>query len=156
MAPDDWPDVRRIYAEGIATADASLEREAPDWHHFDHSHRPDCRFVARPEPGGPILGWTALSAYSARRAYLGVAWESVYVGADARGHGVGRALLEALIPASEAAGLWPCSRASSSRTPRASRSTNGSGSSASARSGASGRTRSAAGGMSSYSSVVAR
>ena len=106
MTPADWPDVRRIYAEGIATADASLEREAPDWHHFDHSHRADCRFVARDKPGGPILGWTALSAYSARRAYLGVAWESVYVGADARGHGVGRALLEALIPASEAAGLW--------------------------------------------------
>jgi L-amino acid N-acyltransferase YncA len=106
MTAADWPEVRRIYAEGIATADASLEREAPDWHHFDHSHRPDCRFVARDEPDGPILGWTALSAYSARRAYLGVAWESVYVGADARGHGVGRALLEALIPASEAAGLW--------------------------------------------------
>ena len=30
----------------------------------------------------------------------------MYVGADARGHGVGRALLEALIPASETAGLW--------------------------------------------------
>ena len=106
MTADDWPEVQRIYAEGIATADASLEREAPDWHHFDHSHRPDCRFVARDEPGGRILGWTALSAYSARRAYLGVAWESVYVGAEARGHGVGRALLEALIPASETAGLW--------------------------------------------------
>lgn len=106
MTADDWSEVRRIYAEGIATGDATLEREAPDWHHFDHSHRPDCRFVARDEPGGPILGWTALSAYSARRAYLGVAWESVYVGAEARGHGVGRALLEALIPASETAGLW--------------------------------------------------
>src|SRR6478672_1341800 len=106
MTPADWPDVRRIYAEGIATADASLERDAPDWHHFDHSHRPDCRFVARDKSGGPILGWTALSAYSARRAYLGVAWESVYVGAEARGRGVGRALLEAIIPASEAAGLW--------------------------------------------------
>src|SRR6478672_13114202 len=106
MTPADWPDVRRIYAEGIATADASLEREAPDWHHFDHSHRADCRFVARDKPGGPILGWTALSAYSARRAYLGVAWESVYVGAEARGRGVGRALLEAIIPASEASGTW--------------------------------------------------
>ncbi len=106
MTPNDWPEVRRIYAEGIATANASLEREAPDWHHFDHSHRPDCRFVARDGPGDPILGWTALSAYSARRAYVGVAWESVYVGAEARGRGVGRALLEALIPASEAAGLW--------------------------------------------------
>ena len=85
MTADDWPEVRRIYAEGIATADASLEREAPDWHHFDHSHRPDCRFVARDKPGGPIVGWTALSAYSARRAYLGVAWESVYVGGRSAG-----------------------------------------------------------------------
>ena len=126
MTPDDWPVVRRIYAEGIATGDATLEREAPDWHHFDHSHRPDCRFVARDEPGGPILGWTALSAYSARRVYLGVAWESVYVGAEARGRGVGRALLEALIPASEAAGSGRSSPASSPRTARAWRSTNGS------------------------------
>ena len=47
MTPDDWPAVRRIYAEGIATGDATLEREAPDWDHFDRSHRPDCRFVAR-------------------------------------------------------------------------------------------------------------
>ena len=106
MTADDWHDVRRIYAEGIASTNASLEREAPDWQHFDHSHRPDCRLVARDRPGGPILGWTALTAYSARRVYVGVAWESVYVAAEARGRGVGRALLEALIPESEAAGLW--------------------------------------------------
>lgn len=106
MTPEDWPTVRRIYAEGIATGDATLEREAPDWSHFDRSHRHDCRFVARAGRGGGILGWTALTAYSARRVYAGVAWESVYVAAAARGQGVGRALLEALIPASEAAGLW--------------------------------------------------
>ena len=47
MAPDDWPEVRRIYAEGIATGDATLEREAPDWDHFDRSHRAECRLVAR-------------------------------------------------------------------------------------------------------------
>jgi L-amino acid N-acyltransferase YncA len=55
---------------------------------------------------GWSLGWVALTAYSARRVYSGVAWESVYVAADARGQGVGRALLEALIPASETAGFW--------------------------------------------------
>jgi phosphinothricin acetyltransferase len=38
--------------------------------------------------------------------YTGVAWESVYVAEAARGAGVGRTLLEALIPASEAAGFW--------------------------------------------------
>ena len=106
MTDADWPEIRRIYAEGIATGNATLEREAPDWSHFDHSHRHDCRFVARAAVGSPILGWTALTAYSSRRVYAGVAWESVYVAADARGRGVGRALLEALIPASEASGLW--------------------------------------------------
>ncbi len=106
MIPGDWPDVRLIYSEGIATGDATLEREAPDWDHFDRSHRSDCRFVARATPRGPILGWVALTSYSARTTYSGVAWESVYVAEAARRQGVGRALLEAVIPASEAAGLW--------------------------------------------------
>jgi phosphinothricin acetyltransferase len=106
MTPADWPEVRKIYADGIATGDATLERDAPDWDHFDRSHQPDCRLVARETKGGPVLGWVALTAYSSRRVYSGVAWESVYVAADARGRGVGRALLEAVIPASEAAGFW--------------------------------------------------
>jgi len=106
MLPADWPAVRQIYAEGIATGNATLERDAPDWDHFDRSHRSDCRFVARRTKRGPVLGWVALTAYSARRVYSGVAWESVYVAAGARGQGVGRALLEAVIPASEAAGFW--------------------------------------------------
>lgn len=106
MLAADWPAVRRIYAQGIATGDATLEREAPDWNHFDRSHRHECRFVARDRRTGDVLGWTALTAFSARRVYAGVAWESVYVAADARGQGVGRALIEAMIPASEAVGLW--------------------------------------------------
>jgi len=106
MTAGDWPAVRRIYAEGIATGDATLEREAPDWHHFDHSHPQDCRLVALDGRGGPVVGWTALGHYSARKVYSGVAWESVYVASEARGRGAGRALLEALIPASEAGGFW--------------------------------------------------
>lgn len=106
MTPADWPAVRKIYTDGIATGDATLEREAPDWDHFDRSHRSDCRLVARGQRAGPVLGWVALTAYSSRRVYSGVAWESVYVAEDARHRGVGRALLLAIIPASEAAGLW--------------------------------------------------
>ena len=104
MTVADWPDVRRIYAEGIATGDATLEREAPDWSHFDRSHPVDCRLVARSPDG--VIGWTALGGYSARKVYSGVAWESVYVAESSRGVGVGRRLLEALIAASEAAGYW--------------------------------------------------
>jgi L-amino acid N-acyltransferase YncA len=106
MVATDWPAVRRIYAEGIATGDATLEREAPDWDHFDRSHRRSCRLVARFERGGPVVGWVALTAYSARRVYRGVAWESVYVAEEARGRGVGRALLEALVLESETVGFW--------------------------------------------------
>ena len=106
MRHDDWPQVRRIYAEGIATGDATLEAEIPDWSHWDHSHRPECRLVARDPVTGAVVGWTALTLASSRRVYSGVAWESVYVASAWRGQGVGRALLETLIPASEAAGYW--------------------------------------------------
>jgi L-amino acid N-acyltransferase YncA len=105
MTTADWPEVRRIYAEGIATGDATLEREAPDWGHFDRSHPAECRLVARSNVGA-VIGWTALGGYSARRVYRGVAWESVYVAESARGRGIGRSLLEALIAASEVAGYW--------------------------------------------------
>jgi L-amino acid N-acyltransferase YncA len=105
MTAGDWPEVRRIYSEGITTGDATLERQAPDWDHFDRSHRPDCRFVARGDDGS-VLGWVALTAYSGRRVYSGVAWESVYVAAAARGRGIGTALLAGVTVASEAAGLW--------------------------------------------------
>jgi L-amino acid N-acyltransferase YncA len=105
MTADDWLDVRRIYAEGIATGNATLEREAPDWGHFDRSHPTECRLVARSSAAG-VVGWTALGGYSGRKVYSGVAWESVYVAEGARGKGVGRSLLEAVIGASEKAGYW--------------------------------------------------
>jgi phosphinothricin acetyltransferase len=105
MAVDDWPAVRRIYEEGIESGDATLETRAPTWAAWDRAHRADCRLVARDEDG-KVQGWVALGPYSSRRVYAGVAELSIYVAADARGSGVGRALLEALIEASEAAGIW--------------------------------------------------
>ena len=104
MRHGDWPAVRDIYAQGIVTGDATFEIDAPDWQTWDAAHRPDCRLVARRE--GAIVGWVALSPWSARHVYRGVAWESVYVAEGARGKGVGPALLKAIITASEAAGVW--------------------------------------------------
>jgi L-amino acid N-acyltransferase YncA len=104
MTPDDGPAVLDIYGQGIASGISTFETVTPDWHHWNASHRRDCRFVARLD--GRVVGWTALGRYSTRAVYAGVAWESVYVDGAARGHGVGSALLAALIPASEAAGVW--------------------------------------------------
>jgi len=104
MTPDDWPRVREIYLEGIATGNATFETAAPEWEAWDAGHLPHCRFTAR--VNGAIEGWAALSPVSNRCVYGGVAEVSVYVSAHSRGAGVGRALLLALVEASEAAGIW--------------------------------------------------
>lgn len=104
MTPGDWPAVRRIYAEGIATGKASFETGIPDWPAWDADHLRGGRLVA--ERIGEIAGWAALMPVSARACYRGVAEVSVYVAGAARGAGVGRALLEALIAASEAVDIW--------------------------------------------------
>lgn len=101
----DWERVRSIYLEGIATGNATFESDAPDWEAWDAAHRPDCRLVAR-DDAGTMLGWAALTPVSGRCVYAGVAEVSVYVAAAARGQGVGKALLNALIAESERAGLW--------------------------------------------------
>jgi L-amino acid N-acyltransferase YncA len=105
MTPDDGPAVLEIYGQGIATGNATLETAKPDWAHWSTSHRRDCRLVAR-DRDGQVVGWTALGRYSTREVYAGVAWESVYVDAAAQGRGIGTALLAALVPASEAVGVW--------------------------------------------------
>ena len=105
MAASDWDDVRGIYAEGIATGNATMETAPPPWESWDKAHRPECRLVARGD-GGRMLGWAALSRVSERCAYGGVAEVSVYVSQEARGRGVGRRLLEQLVRASEEAGIW--------------------------------------------------
>jgi phosphinothricin acetyltransferase len=105
ITPDDWPAVRTIYAEGIATGVATFETQVPTWEAWDAGHRPEHRLVAR-DTAGRVLGWVAVSSYSRRQVYAGVVEESVYVAADARGRGVGRALLEQLIADTEAAGIW--------------------------------------------------
>ncbi len=106
MTPGDWDAVRRIYAEGIATGNATMETAPPPWESWDAKHRPDCRLVGRGAGDGDVLGWAALSPVSDRCAYGGVAEISVYVAAAARGRGVGRALLAALVETSEKAGVW--------------------------------------------------
>lgn len=104
MLPQDWPQVRKIYLEGIAAGNATFETDAPSWEKWDNSHLQDCRRVASSR--GEVLGWAALSPVSSRRVYAGVTEVSVYVASAAQGQGVGRALLSSLIQSAEAAGIW--------------------------------------------------
>ncbi len=104
LAPRDWDDVARIYAEGIATRLATFETEVPAWEEWDRAHLPEHRLVAH--TGGMCVGWAALAPVSSRCVYAGVAEVSVYVAAAARGRGIGAALLAALVESADAGGLW--------------------------------------------------
>jgi len=103
LRPDDWPAVRAIYEDGIRGGDATFETETPSWERWDAAH-PELRLVA--ERDRVVVGWAALSPASARHCYRGVGEVSVYVAAEARGAGLGRALLAELVERSEQAGYW--------------------------------------------------
>jgi L-amino acid N-acyltransferase YncA len=101
---EHWPWVQRIFAEGIATRNATFETQVPTWEEWDSSHLPEHRLVALRR--GEVVGWAAVSPVSDRCVYGGVVENSVYVADNARGQGVGLRLLEELIASTEAAGIW--------------------------------------------------
>jgi L-amino acid N-acyltransferase YncA len=102
LRPDDWPAVRQIYLDGIRSGLASFETEAPSWEEWDRKHT--LRLVATDDDR--VLGWAALAPVSSRRCYRGVAEDTIYVAAAARGRGVGGRLLGALVERAEQDGVW--------------------------------------------------
>ena len=104
LTAEHWLAVREIYAQGIATRNATFETVVPDWAEWDARHLPGCRLIA--QTGGKVVGWAALSPVSTRQVYRGVAEVSVYIAERARGQGTGAALLAALIADSERNGIW--------------------------------------------------
>ncbi len=104
LQPHDWPDVARIFAEGVATGDATFETEVPSWDAWDAAHLAGHRFVVTLD--GDVVGWAALAPVSSRDCYAGVAEHSIYIAESVRGLGFGRQLLAALIASAEADGFW--------------------------------------------------
>jgi L-amino acid N-acyltransferase YncA len=104
MKDSDWPAVRAIYLEGIATGNATFQTEAPEWEEWDAGHLGQSRLSL--VAGETVGGWAALSPVSRRACYAGVAEVSIYVAASYRGQGLGRRLLEALVAESESNGVW--------------------------------------------------
>lgn len=104
MQPGDWEQVSRIYAEGIATGNATFEQSVPPYGEWESAHMPGFSLVARRD--GEVVGWAALSPTSRRHVYRGVAEISLYVGEKSRSRGVGSALMATLIELSEAREIW--------------------------------------------------
>jgi L-amino acid N-acyltransferase YncA len=106
MRDGDADEVLRIYQTGLDGGEASFEMTAPTWEAFDSGRLVPHRYVAFAVQGERVVGWVAVSPVSSRPVYAGVVEHSVYVAADAQGHGIGGALLDTLITSTEAAGIW--------------------------------------------------
>lgn len=105
MSAEHAQQVLAVYQAGLDTGNASFEVTAPNWEQWDHAHLPAHRFVAL-DAAGELVGWVAAAPVSDRCVYAGVLEHSVYVHPEHTGHGIGAALLDTYIAATEAAGAW--------------------------------------------------
>ena len=100
----DLDAVLAIYAEGLATRNATFETVLPTAEQLRARWMPGLAWVA--DMDGEVVGWTAVQPVSARRCYAGVGETSVYVAEVARGRGVGKSLLHTQVNEADAAGVW--------------------------------------------------
>ncbi|MFH1730407.1 MAG: N-acetyltransferase family protein [Planctomycetota bacterium] len=95
----DLPGIMAIFNDAILNGVATFNIEPWDearqleWFRAHGGKHP--AIVAR--EGGEVVGWGALNVFIARSAYEATVEDSVYVRADRRGRGIGRALLARLI-----------------------------------------------------------
>jgi phosphinothricin acetyltransferase len=105
---DDAAAIAEIYNQGIADRTATFETELRSaderraWLTDLDGRYP----VVVVEVDSAVVGWAAAGSYSPRECYRGIGAASVYVHRDWRGHGVGSALLIALIAEAERLGFW--------------------------------------------------
>ena len=104
MQQADSQNVLEIYRMGLETRNATFETQVPSWQEWDTKHLPHSRFVF--EENGKVTGWAALTPFSAREVYAGVAEVSIYVASGLRGKKIGSNLMEQVIISSELNGIW--------------------------------------------------
>jgi L-amino acid N-acyltransferase YncA len=104
MKSSDSLRVLDIFRSGIETRNATFETTIPDWNKWDSKHLKHSRLVF--ELNNNVLGWAALSPFSERKAYEGVAELSIYADTNYLGQGIGTALMQEVIRSSEANGIW--------------------------------------------------
>jgi len=106
--PRDAAAIAGIYNQGIEERGATFEMTPRTAGDLLPKIRDQTRYpmLVAVDATDSVLGWASLSEYRPRSCYAGVAEFSIYLARDARGRGVGRALLSALIEEAGARGFW--------------------------------------------------
>jgi len=104
MKDSDGESVLEIYRMGLETRNATFETKVPKWQEWDSKHLTHSRFVS--EENGIVIGWAALTPFSTREVYRGVAEVSIYIASSFRGRKIGSELMEKTITSSEQNGIW--------------------------------------------------
>lgn len=95
----DLPAIAEIYSDAVLNSTATFDtepRSAAERGRWLREHGPPY-VVLVAERDGEVVGWASLSPFRPKPAYRHTAEDSVYVRADARGRGVGAALLARLL-----------------------------------------------------------
>ena len=106
-AADDASRIASIYNQGIADRGATFETEPRTAADIEAKlSAPDSYPVLVALLDGVVVGWAGLSSYRPRACYAGIAEFSIYLDRTARGQGIGRQLLSALVDAARDRGCW--------------------------------------------------
>jgi phosphinothricin acetyltransferase len=105
----DLPGILEIYNDAVLHTTASYDYEPRTLEHrrawFQERQRDQYPVYVAVEEDGRVVGWSALNPFHARIGYRFTSENSVYVAANRRGQGIGRALLGPLLEAGKARGL---------------------------------------------------
>ena len=104
LKKEHYPQISKIYDQGLATGIATFETEVPTWEEWDKKFLKKCRFIAL--MGTEVVAWCALNPVSSRAVYRGVAEDTIYVARQHREKGIGKRLLKYLVSESEKEGFW--------------------------------------------------
>lgn len=106
-ADDDAAAIAEIYNQGIVERGATFETEPRSEDDIRARIRDGGRFpLLVAERSGAVIGWAGLTSYRPRACYAGIGEFSIYLDRAARGRGVGRELLDALIETARERGYW--------------------------------------------------
>jgi L-amino acid N-acyltransferase YncA len=106
---DDIVHVREIYNHYVTNSMVTFDEKRwtiAQWREkYAHLTKLGMPFLVAQSPSGQILGYAYVAPWKSKTAYRYTVEDTIYLGQAAAGKGLGRALLEALIAASQEAGI---------------------------------------------------